>query len=431
MNFVSRFAVAAALGVSVAAISVSPANAQRSNGGEQEQPQVELSREFREPAAQAQELIAAKKFAEAEAPLAQAESIASNDDEHYYADWMRFQVELGQGNDDAVIPVLDRLIANPKLPASSAPVLNYERGRRSVLKEDYEGALPYLLKARELGYDQSALPLLIASSYFKLERVEEGAAALEHAVEQEKAKGNQPPADWYRMAISKLYNAEDMAGTARWLLMELETYPTAENWRRTISLYRQGHSLPVKQKLDMYRVMAAAGALADEAEYVGYADAAFNAGLPWETVSAIEAGRASGEIAESSDPANQLYSRAKTAVRNERALSAYESEAAAAADGDSAAQTGDAYLASGNYAKAIELYEMALDKGGVETDEVNLHLGIAHAKSGDLATARTYFDQVGSQGTYADFAKFWTVWIDTSQQQAAAPAEPATAAPVQ
>ncbi|MBA17705.1 MAG: hypothetical protein CMN73_15360 [Sphingomonas sp.] len=430
MNFVSRFAVAAALGVSVAAVSVSPANAQRNRGGEQEQPQVELSREFREPAAKAQELIAAKKFDEAEAPLAQAEAVAQNDDEKYYANWMRFQVELGRGNDAGVVPALDRLLASPKLPAENAPVLNYERGRRAVLAKDYETALPYLLKAQELGYNQSSLPLLIASSYFQLDKVSEGAAALERAVAAEKAAGNTPPEDWYRLAISKLYNAGDTAGTAKWLLMELDAYPTVENWRRTLLIFRENNQLTNRQKLDLYRLLGAAGALADESEYLSYGDAAFNSGLPWETKAAIDAGRASGIIQTGTADFNELYTRANTAIRNERALSAYESEAASAANGQAAAQTGDAYLASGDYAKAVSMYQMALQKGGVDTNEVNLHLGIAHAKAGDLAGARTSFDAVADGGPISNLAKFWTVWLNHQGSAPAAPAEPA-AAPAQ
>ncbi|WP_109809435.1 tetratricopeptide repeat protein [Sphingosinithalassobacter portus] len=431
MNFVSRFAVAAALGVSVAAISVSPANAQRNRGGEQEQPQLELSREFREPAAKAQELIAAKKFDEAEAPLSQAEAVAQSDDEKYYANWMRFQLELGRGNDAGVVPALDRLLASPKLPAANAPVLNYERGRRAVLAKDYATALPYLLKAQELGYNQASLPLLIASCYFQLDKVDEGAAALERAVVAEKAAGNVPPADWYRLAISKLYNSGDTAGTSKWLMMELQSYPTVENWRRTLLIFREKNQLTNRQKLDLYRLLGAAGALADESEYLSYGDAAFNSGLPWETKAAIDAGRAAGTIQASTAEFNELYTRANTAIRNERALSAYESEAASAADGQAAAQTGDAYLASGDYAKAVALYQMALQKGGVDANEVNLHLGVAHAKAGDLASARTSFDAVTGGGPIGDLAKFWTVWLDTQGNAAPAAAAPAEPAPAQ
>jgi hypothetical protein len=53
-------------------------------------------------------------------------------------------------------------------------------------------------------------------------------------------------------------------------------------------------------------------------------------------------------------------------------------------------------------------------------DEVNLHLGVALAKAGQKAEARTAFGQVKA-GTAAEIAGFWTTWLD-------APAAPATAA---
>ena len=41
----------------------------------------------------------------------------------------------------------------------------------------------------------------------------------------------------------------------------------------------------------------------------------------------------------------------------------------------------------GNYAKAAELYRVALAKPGVDADVANLHLGMALARAGDKAGA--------------------------------------------
>ena len=71
---------------------------------------------------------------------------------------------------------------------------------------------------------------------------------------------------------------------------------------------------------------------------------------------------------------------------------------------------GDGYYGYGNYAKAIELYKLALTKGGVDANMVNTRIGAALAKSGDKAGAKAAFAQV--TGPRKELADFWTVYLD-------------------
>ncbi len=432
MTFVSKLTLATALSLSAFALTADPASAQR-RGQQQEQQQLEMSEDFREPAAEAQAAVEARNWDAAEAPLARAEAAADNPDEQYFAAWMRLQVATGKDDDEGVIRALDTLIASPRVPAENQAALNYERGRRAIVLDRRAEAIPFLLRARELGSTSANLPLLLASSYLENDQVSEGIAELERAIQAEEAAGRKAPEDWYNLAVAKLYGTGDRAATAGWLMRQVEAYPTIPNWRRVLILYHEsndsaGAQLGARQKIDLYRLMRASGALADERSYYEYADAAVNAGLPWEAVTVIEEGRAGGSIASNEPTFNQIYTQAQRAVRNEQALSTYERQATAAANGELAAQTGDAYLASGNDAKAIELYQLALEKGGVDTDVVNLRLGIAQARSGNETAAKQSFAQVSGTGATADIARFWTTWIDLPEL-APAPASEAAAQP--
>jgi hypothetical protein len=71
---------------------------------------------------------------------------------------------------------------------------------------------------------------------------------------------------------------------------------------------------------------------------------------------------------------------------------------------------GDRYYGMGNYAKAIELYRMAMGKPGVDPAIANLHLGMALARSGDKAGATTALNAV--TGPRADVAKYWLIYIN-------------------
>ncbi len=88
-----------------------------------------------------------------------------------------------------------------------------------------------------------------------------------------------------------------------------------------------------------------------------------------------------------------------------------EAKAKAGANGRIALNTGDAYLGMGNWAKAIELYKVAMTKGGVDADVVNTHLGIALANSGDKAGAKAAFAAVKT-APRTDIASLWTVYLD-------------------
>jgi hypothetical protein len=71
---------------------------------------------------------------------------------------------------------------------------------------------------------------------------------------------------------------------------------------------------------------------------------------------------------------------------------------------------GDRYYAMGNYAKAVELYRMAMGKPGVDAAVANLHIGMALARAGDKAGATAALNSV--TGARADIAKFWLTYVN-------------------
>jgi Flp pilus assembly protein TadD len=173
----------------------------------------------------------------------------------------------------------------------------------------------------------------------------------------------------------------------------------------------KGTTLDADHRLDILRLIRAAKGLAGEADYYEYADAAQRRGLPWEVVSLVDEGRALGKITKPNPRIDPIYSQAVNRQKAEVSLASEEKRAAAGANGAVAMSTADAYLASGNNAKAIELYRLALQKGGVDTSLVNTRLGIALARSGQKAEAKAAFSGV-SGSPRGDIARFWTTWLD-------------------
>ena len=66
----------------------------------------------------------------------------------------------------------------------------------------------------------------------------------------------------------------------------------------------------------------------------------------------------------------------------------------------------------------MEQYRLALSKGGVDQGHANARLGIALARSGDLAGGKTTLAQVTS-GNWSNVAGFWSVWVDLQNRKSA------------
>jgi hypothetical protein len=425
MKSISRAAIAASLMASVAGIAVSaPAAAQKKKEEAKASP-LKLSKDVQNPAALAQKALAAKDYATMTAQLATAQAAAKTDDDRYIVAALQLQMAATQiqdaraanqpVNEDSLKAPLDALIANPKTPATDLPKFNYQRGIMAANAKDTPGALAFFQRAQQLGYNDPNLSLQMVKLRMDSGDIAGGSAELEKSIDAQVAAGQKPTEDLYRYAIAKTNQKKMGPQTTAWIKKYVVAYPTAKNWRDGIVTYGMTQSSAVvldkPQKVDLYRLMRAAKALADQYDYENYAQWTYDMGLPYETKAVLTEGRANGKIPASSASANDLLKVATAAVATEGSLAPVEAKAKAGANGRVAANTGDAYLGSGNYAKAIELYQVALQKGGVDADTVNTRLGIALAGSGDKAGAKAAFATVKG-APRADIAALWTTYLD-------------------
>lgn len=421
MKNVTHAILTAALLAGGATAVAAPATAQKK---EQAGPSLKLSKEVREPAAKAQAALATKDIATAEPLVAQAEAAAKTDDERYISAALRLNVEVirMQSNpagaaaaDAALQKPLDALLANPKTPQADQARYAYQRGIIANNAKDYAGAATYFERARSLGYNDPNLPLQLVKLKIDGGDLAGGLAELEKAMAAQTAAGQKPSEDLYRFAIAKTAQAKQPAQTLAWIERYLAVYPTTKNWRDMVVFYgiqpQAAVTLDKGQKVDLYRMLRSGKALADQYDYELYGQYTFDLGLPFEAKTVLNEGKATGKIPASSASATDLLKAANNSVANEGSLSSLETRSKAAANGKLAASTADAYLGSGDHAKAIELYRVALQKGGVDADAVNTRLGIALANSGDKAGARTAFQAVKG-APRADIGRLWIAFLD-------------------
>ena len=226
-----------------------------------------------------------------------------------------------------------------------------------------------------------------------------------------KAKGQKLPADFYGRAISIGYNAKLVQPVNKLSLDWVMNYPTPDNWRDSLQIYRELNHIDADTDLDTSRLQRAAGALKGEKDYYEYVNAIYLR-YPAEAKAVITEGVQKGFLnASPGGDIAQIQSVVdKRLVADKASLPADAASALKAAGGKSAFVTGDAYLGYGNYTKAVELYRAALQKGGVDPNVVNLRLGMALVRSGDKAGAKAAFQAV--TGPRAQLAQYWMIWTD-------------------
>lgn len=367
--------------------------------------------------------FAAKDMATAEAGVAEAEAAVKTDDDRYLATFLRYAIisqkvaDSSTGTNGAFDPTpmiapLDSLIANPATPADMRPQFEYSRATIAYDQKNWALATKLFTDAQTHGSTQANLPLYLAKTKIQAGNAAGGMADLDAIV----ATGKPQTDEFYRYAIQQSSNAGLRAETVKWMGRWVVAYPTSTGWRTALAFYgfssKPIAKLDKRQRVDLFRLMRQTKALADQADYEEYAQSASDIGLPDETKMVIDEGKANGKIpATPSSGIKALITDSNAQITAEGSFDALEKKAGTSPNGALSAQTGDAYLGRGNYAKAITLYRQALSKGGVTNDEVNTHLGIALALSGDKAGAKTAFAAVtGSPRN--DIAAFWTIWLD-------------------
>lgn len=415
MKSVPKVALVVAMALGAPAfVSVAGATVQKKKADAQAQ--LKVSEAFRKAAAEADAAGKGADVAAFEAKVAAAEAAAANADEKFYAARLRYDLETKKQNNAGRGAALDVLIASGRITGPDLANLHFLRGYMLNQDKKYPEALAQLNKARELGSTQADLPLQRAVAQFNTKDATGGAASMAEAIAAEEKAGKKAPEAWYKITVSELYKVGNKEGAAEWLGRQVAAYPSADGWRSSVLVFMEqanakGTTLDADQRLDLFRLMRASKAMAGESDYYDYADAAQRRGLPWEAKAVIDEGRAAGKIAKPSARLDPLYTQAVAREKAEVSLAQEEKRASSAANGSAAMSTADAYLASNNLPKAVELYRLALQKGSVDANLVNTRLGIALALSGQKAEAKTVLATV-SGSPRGEIAKFWIRWID-------------------
>jgi tetratricopeptide (TPR) repeat protein len=420
MKNISSFAVAASLVVSGALLvypaqeagakkkAAGPAGSAVATAGER---RLTITAAARAPLKALETAVKAKDNTSYAAVLAAAQAAATTPDEKYFVAKLRLEHGLNANDPAEQMAALDAVIAEGNPDASELPRLHQSIGVLAFNAGNWQKSHDAFAKVVELNPSDRDAVINLALTKMKLKRNAEALPLMKQAIASAKAAGVAVPEAWYRNALQIAYEARMPEAVA----LSRETYiafPTTENWRNALVVYRDSVRTDDAVNIDTLRLMRASKSIALKNEYYDLAIALSDAGLPGEAKAVLDESVAAHLGRPSDDTYRRIMTLVAAKVAEDRAaIPALEARALTAPTGRLAFRTGDALLGYGDYAKAASLYRTAASKGGadVDTSLANLRLGIALALGGNKAEATTVLK--GVTGPRAALAAYWLDWL--------------------
>jgi uncharacterized protein HemY len=389
-------------------------------------PSYNISKAVRPLLSAAQDAVKKQDWATAKTKLDAAFAAATTPDDTYIANSLLYDVSRGTNDQADQLKAIEGMLASGKVEPARQAQFNLVAGNLAYQMKEYKRAETLLDQAIKIGGAPVEAYALDAEAKEKNGNSAGAVDVLIHAAATEAAAGKKLPADYYGRGVSIAYKAklapQLMALTQAWL----RDYPTADNWRDSLTIYRDVTRADADQELDIYRLERTIGVLKGEADYVTYAQQIYMT-YPGEGKAVIDEGVAKGYLAlkPDSNAKAMLDTATKRLAADKADLAGATAAAEKAATGKSAFVTADSYLGYGQWQQAATLYKIALQKGGVDTNVVNTRLGMALARAGDTAGAQQVFGQI--TGPRAGLAKYWLIWLAHPSLETAAPAAAAAA----
>ncbi|MEC3949648.1 hypothetical protein [Sphingobium sp. HWE2-09] len=421
MRFVTPVALALALAMTGGAISA-PAFAAKKEE-KKAGPKLNVSPDVIKALQTAQKAAEAQDFAGAKAALAEADSKATSNDDKYQIGAIKLNASIASKDSAMQTEALNQMLDSGLTPPEQAGQFNAIAAEQAVAAKNFDVAIQRGEAALAAGYKPEGVQPTLAQAYFGKAGTANGAvepargfnqkglAALKAGADAMKASGQQVPAQWYQIGVSRA-EAAKLPDVTEWATMAYQAQPSGENLRTLVRLFQRANpNISNRENLDVLRLLSVSGGLVIAADYTEYAEMASKTGIYGEVKSAIDAGRSKGVL--SATQGADVYQAAVPKIAGDKStLGAAEADANKAPNGKIAAATADAYLGYGDYAKAATLFELAKQKGGVDADEINSRLGIAKAMAGDNAGAKAAFQAVQG-GSRKQVASLWLAYVGT------------------
>jgi tetratricopeptide (TPR) repeat protein len=376
-------------------------------------PPLKLSKPVQSLAAQAQKLQQEGNHAGAIELLKQADAIEKKSaDDAYIVSMLRLNSAISLQDNALIEQSLEGALASGKLSLDDQMKFRRNLGAMALQRKDYGKAQAEFEKLIQMNPNDPSMLVEVAELQRRQGQNQKAIATLQQGIATQEKAGTKPDESWYRRALAIAYDSKLPAETTSTSEALVRAYPNPTNWRDVLVIYRDTTRFDDQGNLDILRLMRANNALAGERDYAEYAETAALRGYPGEAKAVIDDGIAKGALKSTTPFVKEVLAAVNPKIAGDKAsLPGLEKEAKAAANGRAALGTADAHLGYGNYAKAAELYKVALAKGNVDAATVNTRLGFALGKSGDKAGGQAALASVTTPPR-DQLAKFYAIWLN-------------------
>lgn len=405
-------AAAALLLAASAGAAIEPAAAQRQQKGAASAPKFKFSKEVQPLLAETQKAQQANDHATAIRLLAQADAIPTkNADDSYMIGMLRVNSGLGTQDNALIEAGIEQALASGRVAPEDQGKFIRNLGSLALQRGDTAKAAQQFDRYLAMNPDDADVMAETAELHRRANDNRRAVATLQQAIAtKERVSGAKADESWYRRALAIAYDGNLPAEITATSEALVKAYPSPTNWRDVLVIFRETAKLDDQTNLDTLRLARAARALTGERDFFEYAETAVMRGLPGEGKIIIDEGVAAGALQLSKPVVREINAAATSRAAEDKAgLGAAEKEARAAKTGRAALGTGDAFLGYSQYDKAVEMYRLALEKGGVDADMVNTRIGIALARKGDKAGAEAAFAAVKG-APRSQLARYWQIW---------------------
>jgi len=421
MRFVTPVALALALAMTSGAVST-PAFAAKKEE-KKAGPKLNITPDVLKALQTAQKSAEAQDFAAAKTAIAEADSKAASNDDKYQIGAIKLNTGIAAKDEAMKMEGLNQMLDSGLTPPEQAGQFNAVAADAALAQKNYDVAIQRGQAALAAGYKAEAVQPTIAQAYFGKAGTtnttaepargftQQGLAALKAAADATKAAGQQVPAQWYQIGVSRA-EAAKLPDVTEWAKMSYQADPSGQNLRTLVRLFQRANpNITNRENLDVLRLLGASDGLVVAQDFTEYAEMASKTGIYGEVKTVIDKGRSKGVL--NANQGADVYQSAVPKIAGDKStLGSAEADAQKAANGKIAAATADAYLGYGDYAKAASMFELAKQKGGVDADEVNTRLGIAKTLGGDTAGAKAAFEAVQG-GARKQIAGLWLAYLGT------------------
>ena len=369
-----------------------------------------LRPEVATPARAAVEALKAGRFAEALSLVAEAERVPNRTPyENFVLDQLRGGAAAGAGDTATAVKSYEAVLAANRLsPAEALPVMEGLVGT-SARGKDWERVVTWGRRYLEGGGTSPQVRRMLVNGLYQRSDFAEAARQVTLLIEADEKAGRRPGEDLLRLLASSQLKQHSDAGYDAALERLLRWHPKADYWRDRLSRLQRQAGFDEQYLVDIYRLLAAAGALQEAQDYSVAADLALRATLPTEAKKLLDAASAAGKLAPEAEAMK---------ARATRESAADEKDLLAAtpppASGNALVANGIAHAVAGRTDRGIALVEQGLAKGNVtKPDAARLRLGWILAAAGRSEPARAVFkDLLDKPGGAGDLARLWLIHLD-------------------